>query len=122
MGRTQWQNKLQNFGTVSATGLQMADVFDAVNKGIRSRATIVAVRGTIVSTQTNIGQAGSAEVGLGLVIGPLGGFTVDPDVLTEGEDHSWLWTGYDFTREVATATNTQKTRWELDVKSSRRLR
>ena len=122
MGRTLWINKLQSFGTKSATGVAVADVLSDLDTDIRARATLVNIRGTIIHAYGDPSLVGTWQVGMGLVIGPVGGLATAPDVLDTSQDHSWLWTDVDFYIGTANNVAADRTRLLLNVKSARRFR
>ena len=121
MGRTLWVNKYNVLAPVVATGNRAIDVLGGVDPDIRARATIVNIRLTWASIQTAF-QDGTWSEGLGLVVGPEGGFTVAPDVLNELQDHSWLWTGMGFLSGSVGDTYPKRIDHEANIRSSRRMR
>ena len=121
MGRTQWYNHTQFFSAQVASGVQFVDVLAAVDPEIRARATIVNIRLSYTSVQT-AAQAGTWIEGVGLVVGPAGGFTVDPSVLLPSQDHSWLWTGHGYISGSAIDTYPKMVRHEANIRSARRFR
>ena len=121
MGRTLWQSKLQTFAPVVASSVQVVDILNTLEPDIRARSTVVSVHLSYTSVQT-AAAAGTWVEGIGLVVGPEGGFTVPPDPLDTAQDHSWMMTRHGYISGSAIDTFPKFIHHEIHVKSARKFR